>query len=337
MLFLELAQTFEKMEKTSSRLDLTQYLVELMKVTPSNIIDKVIYLIQGKLGPDHSSKELGIAEKMVIRSLSLATGISSSEIKLKFNEIGDLGDVVYKLNYNKSQSTLFSEPLTVERVFDTLTKIANTSGTGSLNLKIRYITSLLNNVSNLEAKYLLKLILGNLRLGIANYTLMDALAIGFTHDKGNRVILEKAFNVSSDLGNIARILAQGSIEEVQSISVSLFIPVRPMLAERAADSKEALSKIKGKCLAEFKIDGERVQVHKRGTRIELFTRSLENITSHFPEIVKMFTDLDVDNFIVEGEVVAINPHDQKFLPFQSLMRRRRKHDIQLVVRVHYWL
>ncbi|VFJ13017.1 ATP-dependent DNA ligase [Candidatus Nitrosocosmicus franklandus] len=328
MLFLELAQTFEKMEKTSSRLDLTQYLVELMKVTPSNIIDKVIYLIQGKLGPDHSSKELGIAEKMVIRSLSLATGISSSEIKLKFNEIGDLGDVVYKLNYNKSQSTLFSEPLTVERVFDTLTKIANTSGTGSLNLKIRYITSLLNNVSNLEAKYLLKLILGNLRLGIANYTLMDALAIGFTHDKGNRVILEKAFNVSSDLGNIARILAQGSIEEVQSISVSLFIPVRPMLAERAADSKEALSKIKGKCLAEFKIDGERVQVHKRGTRIELFTRSLENITSHFPEIVKMFTDLDVDNFIVEGEVVAINPHDQKFLPFQSLMRRRRKHDIQ---------
>src|SRR5690606_14010716 len=224
--------------------------------------------------------------------------------------------------------TLFSEPLTVERVFDTLTKIANTSGTGSLNLKIRYITSLLNNVSNLEAKYLLKLILGNLRLGIANYTLMDALAIGFTHDKGNRVILEKAFNVSSDLGNIARILAQGSIEEVQSISVSLFIPVRPMLAERAADSKEALSKIKGKCLAEVKIDGERVQVHKRGTRIELFTRSLENITSHFPEIVKMFTDLDVDNFIVEGEVVAINPHDQKCLPFQSLMRRRRKHDIQ---------
>jgi DNA ligase-1 len=187
---------------------------------------------------------------------------------------------------------------------------------------------LLNSSSKLEAKYLLKLVLGNLRLGIANYTLIDALAISFTDDKKNRIILENAFNVSSDLGNIARILAKGSIKEVQSISISLFIPVRPMLAERAADSKEALSKIKGECLAEFKIDGERVQVHKRGKQIELFTRSLENITSHFPEIVKVFADQDIDNFIVEGEVVAINPHDLRYLPFQNLMRRRRKHDIK---------
>lgn len=328
MLFLKLAQTFKEMEKTSSRLDLTRYLVGLLKVTPVDIIDKVIYLIQGKLGPDHSSRELGIAEKIVIRSLSIATGISSHEIKLKFNEIGDLGDVAYDLKYSKAQSTLFHEPLTVQKVFDTLTKIANTSGIGSLDLKIRYITSLLNNTTSLEAKYLLKLILGNLRLGIANYTLIDALAISFTTDKKNRSILENAFNVSSDLGNIARILAKGSLREVQSISVSLFVPVRPMLAERAVDSKEALSKIRGKCLAEFKIDGERVQVHKRGKQIELFTRSLENITPHFPEIVKMFGEQDVDNFIVEGEVVAINPHDLKYLPFQSLMRRRRKHDIQ---------
>lgn len=328
MFFLELAQTFKEMETTSSRLALTQFLVALMKKTPINIIDKIVYLIQGKLGPDHNSKELGIAEKIVTRSLSLVTGISSNDIQLEYNKIGDLGDVAFGLKYNKTQSTLVQEPLTVEKVFDTLVKIANISGTGSLDLKIRYISSMLNNSTNLEAKYLLKLVLGTLRLGIANYTLIDALALSFTGNKENRSILENAYNLSSDLGNIAKILAKGSVNDVRLISVSMFVPVRPMLAERAADSSEALKKMRGECLAEFKIDGERVQIHKKGIQIELFTRSLENITSHFPEIVKMFANQSANNFIVEGEVVAINPDNLKFLPFQSLMKRRRKHEIQ---------
>lgn len=328
MLFLELAQTFEKMETTSSRLALTQFLVDLLKKTPVDIIDKIVYLIQGKLGPDHSSKELGIAEKMVAKSLSIVTGISTNEIRLQYSKIGDLGDVAYRLKYNKLQSTLFQEPLTVEKVYDTMVKIANTSGTGSLDLKIRYITSMLNNSSNLESKYLLKLVLGTLRLGIANYTLIDALALSFTDNKKNKSILEHAFNLSSDLGNIARILAKGSVKDVQLISVSLFVPIRPMLAERAADSREALNKMKGECFAEFKIDGERVQIHKNGKQIELFTRSLENITSHFPEIVKMFAEVKTNNFIAEGEVVAINPNNLKYLPFQSLMKRKRKYEIQ---------
>jgi len=328
MLFLELAQTFKEMETTSSRITLTQFLVALIKKTPVSVIDKIVYLIQGKLGPDYSSKELGIAEKIVTRSLSLVTGISSSDIQLEYNKIGDLGDVAFGLKYNKTQSTLFQEPLTVEKVFDTLMKIANTSGPGSLDLKIRYITSMLNNSSSLEAKYLLKLVLGNLRLGIANYTLIDALALSFTGNKENRSILENAFNLSSDLGNIARILAKGSVNDVRLISVSLFVPVRPMLAERAADSREALKKMRGECLAEYKIDGERVQIHKKGKQIELFTRSLENITSHFPEIVKMFADQSANSFIAEGEVVAINPDNLRYLPFQSLMKRRRKHQIQ---------
>lgn len=328
MLFLELAQTFERMEKTSSRLELTQFLVDLLEKTPTNLIDKTVYLIQGKLGPDHKSGELGIAEKMVTKSLSLATGIPTNEIKLRFAKIGDLGDVAYSLIVNKTQSTLFQEPLTVEKVFDTLLKISSVTGVGSLDLKIRYITSLINNSSNLESKYLLKLILGNLRLGIANFTLIDALAIRFTNDKKNRKVLENAFNLSSDLGNIARILAQGTVEDIKSISVSLFIPIRPMLAERAADPEDALNKIGGKCLAEYKIDGERVQIHKRGQQVELFTRSLENISPNFPEIVKMFADFNTNDLIVEGEVVAINPADSKYLPFQSLMRRRRKYNIQ---------
>lgn len=334
MLFLELAQTFEKMENTRSRIELTKYLVELFKKTPNAILDKVIYLIQGKLGPEHDSNELGIADKIVIKALSHTGGVSTNTIIKEYNKVGDLGEVAYKLLIEKTQFTLFEESVTVDKVFSTLLKIANTSGVGSMDTKIRLINSVLNNSSRIESKYLVKLILGNLRLGIANFTLIDALTLTFTKDKKNRTVLERAFNFQSDLGKLAITLASGSLTEVQSISISLFTPVRPMLAERAVDSAEALKKLNGPGLAEFKIDGERIQIHRHNERIELFTRSLENVTSHFPDIVSMINNLSSEDFIIEGEIVAINPENMKYLPFQSLMRRRRKYNIKEAVEAY---
>ncbi|WP_458743624.1 ATP-dependent DNA ligase [Candidatus Nitrosocosmicus sp. T] len=328
MNFLELAETFAIMEKTTSRLELTDHLVLILKKTPTDMLDKIVYLIQGKLGPDYQSSELGIAEKLIIKSLSLVSGNSLNEIKKKYSEIGDLGEVAYNILTNKIQTTLISGLLTIEKVFNTLLKIAKVSGTGSLDNKLRFIVSLLNNSSNLEAKFIVKLILGNLRLGIADFTLLDAIALTFTGDKKNRQILERAYNVSSDLGKIALILSRGSIEDIRSISISLFIPIRPMLAERVSNPSEALEKINGYALAEFKIDGERIQIHKRGKRTELFTRSLENVTSNFPDLIKAFDNIETKDLIVEGEVVAINPENKKYLPFQSLMRRRRKYNIE---------
>jgi DNA ligase 1 len=326
--FLELAETFAIMEKTTSRLELTDHLVLILKKTPTDMLDKIVYLIQGKLGPDYQSSELGIAEKLIIKSLSLVSGNSLDEIKKKYSEIGDLGEVAYNILTNKIQTTLISGLLTIEKVFHTLLKIAKVSGIGSLDIKLRFIVSLLNNSSNLEAKFIVKLILGNLRLGIADFTLLDAIALTFTGDKKNRQILESAYNVSSDLGNIALILSRGSIEDIRSISISLFIPIRPMLAERVSNPSEALEKINGDALVEFKIDGERIQIHKKGKRTELFTRSLENVTSNFPDLIKAFDNIETKDLIVEGEVVAINPENNKYLPFQSLMRRRRKYNIE---------
>ncbi len=316
------------MEKTTSRLELTDHLVLILKKTPTDILDKIVYLIQGKLGPDYQSSELGIAEKLIIKSLSLVSGNSLNEINKKYSEIGDLGEVAYNILTNKIQTTLISGLLTIENVFNTLLKIARVSGIGSLDNKLRFIVSLLNNSSNLEAKFIVKLILGNLRLGIADFTLLDAIALTFTGDKKNRQILERAYNVSSDLGKIALILSRGSIEDIRSISISLFIPIRPMLAERVSNPSEALEKINGDALAEFKIDGERIQIHKKGKRTELFTRSLENVTSNFPDLIKAFDNIETKDLIAEGEVVAINPENNKYLPFQSLMRRRRKYNIQ---------
>jgi DNA ligase 1 len=326
--FLELAETFAIMEKTTSRLELTDHLVLILKKTPTDMLDKIVYLIQGKLGPDYQSSELGIAEKLIIKSLSLVSGNSLDEIKKKYSEIGDLGEVAYNILTNKIQTTLISGLLTIEKVFNTLLKIAKVSGIGSLDIKLRFIVSLLNNSSNLEAKFIVKLILGNLRLGIADFTLLDAIALTFTGDKKNRQILESAYNVSSDLGKIALILSRGSIEDIRSISISLFIPIRPMLAERVSNPSEALEKINGDALVEFKIDGERIQIHKKGKRTELFTRSLENVTSNFPDLIKAFDNIETKDLIVEGEVVAINPENNKYLPFQSLMRRRRKYNIE---------
>jgi DNA ligase 1 len=333
MYFSELAETFEKMEKTSSRLELTDYLVHVLKRSTIQTIDKIIYLIQGKLGPDYQSKELGVAERVVIKSLALASGYSVKYIQIKYNKSGDLGDVAYDLLKNKFQTTLSYEKLTIEKVYETLIKISKLSGAGSIDLKLKYINSLLNNSTNLESKFILKLILGNLRLGIADFTILDAISISFTGEKKNRKILERAYNVSSDLGNIARLLFGGSLNEVESIPISLFIPVRPMLAERASDANDALKKMSGKiCYAEYKIDGERIQIHKSDKKIELFTRSLENVTNNFSDIVDEFKKINTKDLIAEGEIVSIDIQTGKFLPFQSLMHRRRKYKIDEAIK-----
>jgi DNA ligase-1 len=331
--FSELAETFEKMEKTSSRLELTNYLVYLLKRTPLEIIDKIIYLIQGKLGPDYQSKELGVAEKVAIKSLAIASGHPIKDIQIKYNIIGDIGNVAYEILDNKLQTTFYYEKLTIEKVYETLLRISNLTGSGSIALKLKYINSLLNNSSSLESKYILKLILGNLRLGIADFTILDAIAISFTGDKKNRKILERAYNVSSDLGKIARILFKGSLDEIRSIPISLFIPIRPMLAERAADSEEALEKMDGEiCYAEYKIDGERIQIHRQGKKIEFYTRNLENVTDNFSDIVTEFEKINTKDFIAEGEIVSIDLSTGRYLPFQSLMHRRRKYNIDDAIR-----
>src|SRR5918912_1788980 len=333
--FSYLVDTFEKMEETSSRLMLTDHLVSLLKETPSNIIDKVVYLIQGKLYPDYEGIELGLAEKMVVRAISQSiVGLDIESLYKIYRETGDLGDTaskIIKTRKNKNQVSLFpSEKMTVERVYLTLDKIARTGGPGSQELKIRLVSSLLNDSTAREARFVLKLIMGKLRLGIADYTVMDALAIAFTDSKSNRSILENAYNVTSDLGNIAKILAENGIESVKSLQISLYKPIRPMLAERVGKAEEVLERMNGMAAAEYKLDGERIQIHKGSERIELFSRRLEKITHHFPDIVEAIAKSlkSTEEIILEGEVVAVDLQTSEFLPFQELMHRRRKHGIQ---------
>lgn len=326
--FRPLVETFAEMEQTSSRIALTDYLVSLLKKTPPDLIDKVTYLIQGKLYPDYEGVEMGLAEKMALRAIASSSGKNLSAVEKVYRDTGDIGDTAGKVMVSKAQSTLFSEAMTVERVYSTFDRIARTTGTGSQETKLRYVSSLLNDSTPEEGRYIMKFVMGALRLGIADYTVLDALAIAFTGDKANRKALENAYNVSSDLGTVARLLATKGLAAVKAMQVTLFKPIRPMLAERVSTAEEALERMEGKAAVEYKLDGERVQVHKGKDRIELFSRRLEKITSHYPDITKAALGIKAKEAILEGEVVAINAQTEEYLPFQELMHRRRKHGIE---------
>lgn len=326
--FQPLVETFAQMEQTSSRIALTDHLVSLLKKTPANLIDKATYLIQGKLYPDYEGIEMGLAEKMALRAIANSSGRNLSEVEAIYRETGDIGDTAGRAMKTKAQSTLFSEAMTVERVYSTFDRIARTTGSGSQETKLRHVSSLLHDSTPEQGRYIMKFVMGALRLGIADYTVLDALAIAFTGDKANREALENAYNISSDLGTVARLLATKGLGAVTSIQVTLFKPIRPMLAERVTTAEEAVERMEGRAAVEYKLDGERVQVHKGKDRVELFSRRLEKITSHYPDVTKAAMAIKAKDAIMEGEVVAVNAQTEEYLPFQELMHRRRKHGVK---------
>jgi DNA ligase-1 len=315
------------MENTKSRLNLTDILVSLFKNTPKDLIEKVVYFIQGKLAPDYEALDLGLAEKMAIRAIAYSSASPIHLVEKAYQSAGDIGDAAGQLMKSRNQMTLTSETMTVERVFSTLVKIAKTAGPGSQESKLKLLSSILNETRPRESRYILKLVMGTLRLGIADFTVMDALAIAFTGSKSNRAVLEEAYNATNDLGNIAKTLATQGLDAIKMLRITLFKPVRPMLAERVATTVDALTRMNGRGLAEYKLDGERVQVHKSSENVELFTRRLDKITHHFPDLVESVKTFHVKEAILEGEVVAVDPETGAYLPFQVLMRRRRKHGI----------
>ena len=332
MEFSIISEMFEMMEKTTKRIELTNILVELLKKTPKKIIPNVVYLLQGIIRPNFEGVELGIAEKLAIRAISKSAGLPIKKIEDDYREGGDLGLTASNILKIKTQTTFTAEKITVERVYETLFKIAKLEGKGSQDLKMKYISSLLNDATPLEAKFVLKILLGTLRLGIAENTVMDALAIAFTGKKENRVQIENAYNVSSDLGKVSLIVATDGIDEIKKFKISLFSPIRPMLADRVQSEKDVIKKMPEQFVAEYKLDGERVQIHKQSDKIVLFSRRLENITQYYPDIVERIgKTLNVNEGVFEAEIVPINENTGEFLPFQELMHRRRKHKLDKAV------
>ncbi len=356
MEFELLANTFEKLEAVSARTQMTLYLVDLFKKTPADLIDKVVYLMQGRLWPDWKGlPELGVGEKGIIKAIVLATHSKESEVEQLRRKYGDLGTVaaLLKERLEKTpgkpigilaflpQQQVKKKKLTVQEVYDTLAKIALAQGEGSRDLKIKLLARLLTDASPKEAKYIVRFVEGRLRLGVGDATIMDALAIVYAGSQAYRPVIERAYNLRADLGMVAKILATEGIEALKKIKPEIGVPIRPMLAERLNNPVEILKQVGGKAIVEYKYDGERAQIHKRGDQIWIFSRRLENITRQYPDVQEYARKyIKAHEAIVEGEIVAVDPETGELRPFQELMRRKRKHDIHIAMKevpVHVYL
>jgi len=328
MRFADVVDIYEKIEGTTKRLEMTDLLVGLIRATPKEDLDKVVYLTQGRIHPDYEGIELGLAEKMVIRVLAHATGLDDARIERMWKEKGDLGLVAEESIAARRQKPLESTPLTIAKVYAKLDAIARESGEGSQDRKIRLLADLLSNASPGEAKYIVRMVVGKMRLGVADMTIIDALAATFA-TKADRDRVERAYNVSSDLGEVARVIAAKGLAGLDGIHLKLFRPIRAMLAERLETLEEIFERM-GKAALEYKYDGLRVQAHVSPAKIQLFSRHLENITGQFPEIVEgLRTAIRDRDAIVEGEAVPVDANTGEFLPFQEVSRRRgRKTEVE---------
>lgn len=327
------AEAYAKLESISGRNEMTQVMAALFAATPKDQLGKLVYLTQGKLRPDYEGVELGMAEKMALRAVSTASGTPSSEVYEAYVKAGDIGIVAEQLLKNRSQETLCPEALTLDRVYSTLLRIAAHSGLGSVEVKLKDLISLLNDASPREAKFIMRTVTGQLRLGAADYTVMDAAAAAFLGGKQKRAKVERAYNVHPDLGFIIEAIARKGVRGLDSVKMDVGVPIRPMLAERLESANAIVKKMGERAIvSEYKLDGERLQIHKSGDKVKLFSRRLEAITSHYPDAVDLVrAHVRAKSAILEAEVVAINEESGEYLPFQELMHRRRKHGIDQAV------
>ncbi len=273
-----------------------------------------------------------LPKNLAIKALARASGQSESLILSELQKSGDIGQTSEKLLAKRKQSTFFSRKLTVEHVYETLDKMAKTSGSGAVDTKMALLCSLLTDASPNEAKWIIRTVTANLRLGIADMTVLDALAIAYGGGKEARKLVERAYSISSDLGRVAEVVVEKGLEGIKNFQVIVFEPIRPMLAERLASPEEILEKFGGKCIAEYKYDGERIQAHKKDGKVVLFSRRLENISSQYPDAVELIKEkFSAKEVILEAECVAMDLETGDMRPFQELMHRRRKYGIEAAI------
>jgi DNA ligase-1 len=329
MLYENLSNAYQEIETTSGSLEKTRILSEVLKDAGASEVGRVVALTMGKLHPDWTGEpEIGIAEKMAVQVVATAASANESAVKGSLRETGDIGAVAELLLAKSAQSTLFAEELTITHVYDTLDAVAKTTGKGSAKDKIAKLVGLLSDASPMEAKYILRTLTGQLRLGIGDMGIIDALALAFVGEKEARKNIERAFNVCSDLARVAEVLAKDGLDSLKRIQASVGRPIRMMAAKKLSEPAEIIEKAGPEVLVEYKYDGERVQVHKNGKDVILFSRRQEQITEQYPDVVELVRhQIEAETCILEGECIAIDPTTGGTRPFQELMRRRRKTDI----------
>jgi len=326
--FQKLAELYEELEKTSSGNKMREILSEFFKKVPEEDIAVVSYLTLGQIASEYETAVLGMAEKSALKAVSKAAGVDESKTRKIMQETGDAGLTAEKLLQKKLQTLVPVGKLTVKELFEKLHKIADSAGTGSQEARINLLVGLLQKSSPKGAKYIIRIALGTLRMGVGDMTVLDSLALAYTGSKESKEKLEKAYNICPDVGIIAETLAKKGLKEIENIDVHVGRPIKMMLAQRIKSLEDVQEKISGKLAIEAKYDGERMQVHKTKDGISIFSRNMENITSQFPDTIKYLQEhISGKEYVIEGEIIAIDKEGRP-LPFQVLMQRKRKTDIE---------
>ena len=342
MRFQDLATFFERLEATSKRLEMFDILADLFRQTAPDDIAPIIYMSQGRLQPAfQEGLEIGMSDKLLTRALAEASRRSPDEVLIHFKLSGDLGTTAETLLAGRG-----GEGMTVVEVYQEFKSIANTAGEGSVEKKLCNLTDLLSASSPIEAKYIARFVMGRLRLGVGDATVLEALALAKLGGREFKPELERAYNLCSDLGRIGELASKGGIEAVAKIAVQVGYPIRMALCERVAEPEQIVDKMKlvervktkgskqqkietiRPCAIEPKLDGIRCQIHKDGERVDIFSRNLERTTSMFPDIVEAVKrQVRARDIVFEGEALAFDESTGELLPFQTTIQRKRKHEV----------
>jgi len=319
MKFSEVSTAYDRFEVLSGNALRDAVALFLKRVLAGDIV-AVAYLTLGTIASEFDDINLGVADKMALRAIASTFDVEEDVVLKDYKKTGDIGTVA------EARAIVKRPTLTVHDVFATLRRIAATGGSGSQDEKVRLFGTLLSKATPLEARYIARLAMGQLRLGVAAKTLLDGLAVSYGGGREVKKELEHAYNVCPDVGIIAQTLVTKGMKGIRAIGVMVGRPIQMMLCQRVDDIKQAFEKLGTPLIAEQKYDGERIQAHKNGLTITLFSRRLENITQQFPDVCDAIRNgVKAKTAILEGEVMAVK--GRQLLPFQTLMTRRRKHDV----------
>ncbi len=350
MLYQDLVQVYEELESTSKRLKKTFIISRLIKKFPDEL-DKILLLLQGKVFPTYSDKKIGVASRTIIKAISTATGFSTKRIEEEWKKTGDLGDVVYNFVSRKKQRALFSQKLTVDKVFSNIKTLAEFEGAGTVDKKLQLISELLTSAEPNEAKYIVRTILEVLRVGVGKGSIRDAIVwayfsdqIGLQYEKEDNLLdlndeqrkkyneyinaVQHGYDLTNEFSVVVKTIKEKGIDGINDLSIEVGKPVNVMLFLKAEDIEDAFKTVGMPAAFEYKLDGFRLQCHKKD-KTQLFTRRLDEVSTQFPEVVACLKNIDADSFIIDAEAVGYDPKTGNYLAFQNISQRiKRKYHIK---------
>jgi len=349
MEYRELAEVYKKLENTAKRLEKTSIISGLLKKTSSDELNIIMLLLQGRIYSPWDDRKMGVASKLVLKAINIASGVDINKIEEEWKQSGDLGLTTEKIIGNKKQATLFSTSLDIKKVFDNLVKLSSMEGEGAVDQKVKLIAELLTSSEPLEAKYIVRTVLEDLRIGVGEGSIRDAVVWAFLYPveynkeendiqlsdearaEYNKCVdaLQEAYDITNDFSEVAVIAKEKGIEGLKNVNLEAGKPIKVMLYQKAKDMEDAFSIVGKPAALEYKYDGFRMQLHRDKDEIKLYTRRLENVTKQFPDVVKVVKDnIHSTNYILDAEIIGIDPKTGRWLAFQNISQRiKRKYNI----------